>query len=209
MMLTHITVIAQLALAVAALPGPDILGTISASTVNSEHISTHHVESPRNATLVSRAPNYVCTTLELPTEAEYRINYEDFCNVYFPRGIAKGMGSNHPPVVATYMLRTYTNTRIPWIYKISAPDYGASKYLLNNEKCLAGFKDMLESDKSKQGKDYCVVQGTGGDGESKKLWGEGIVLKMESRLDRLQESEEEVSIFETRKRKGEYTPPGR
>jgi hypothetical protein len=62
----------------------------------------------------------LCTTLELPTEEQYRIGYNAFCNTYIPAAADKLL-TNYAsdPIVATFMLKTHIGTTIPWMFKIS------------------------------------------------------------------------------------------
>jgi len=62
----------------------------------------------------------LCTTLELPTEEQYKIGFNTFCNTYAPVKPDKvSMDPFSDRIVATFMLKTHIGTTIPWIFKIS------------------------------------------------------------------------------------------
>ena len=168
---------------------------------------THHLESPSNATLSTRAEKGICTTLDLPTEASYKIGYEAFCNRYAPADSNWAMYADTKPIVATVMIKSHLGSDIPWIFKVTSNSWGGGKpYPFNLMKCTAGFRDMLEGRRAKLGREYCVVGGSGGDGESKGFSGQGYVLKMGSSINWAKGDIADGSKYETRRRKGEFDP---
>lgn len=150
----------------------------------------------------------LCTTLELPIEEQYRIGYNAFCNRYLPaKPDRKRMTYSSDPIVATYMLETHTGTTIPWIFKISPGQWILGHWDLQREMCLAGFKDYLEGEKAKLGTNYCVIDGTGGNGASKGFSGQGFVLVMGNKMTfKGKEYVNNGFVYETRRRKGQFDP---
>lgn len=150
----------------------------------------------------------LCTTLELPTEEQYKMGYSSFCSTYMVTEPDKRrMDVNSDPVVATFMLKTHIGTTIPWIFKISVAAWGGGAYFLNREACFAGFRNYLEGEKAKLGSNYCVVDGTGGNGASKGFSGQGFVLVMGSTMTF--EGRGEINNgfkYETRRRNGDFDP---
>ncbi|KAF2624552.1 hypothetical protein BU25DRAFT_461079 [Macroventuria anomochaeta] len=168
---------------------------------------THHVAALSNTTLIPRAEKGICATLELPTEASYKIGYEAFCTKYVPYEVYLTMGTTSSDLVATYMLKTHLGTEIPWIFKIRTEAWGGSKpYLLKRDKCMAGFRNMLEGERAKVGTNYCVVDRSGGNGESKKLSGQGFVLVTGGAITWAKGDVNDGSRYEARRRKGDFDP---
>lgn len=207
MLLITAVLLAISTLSITAYPHAEPGSIHSLSITNSKRGVTHHLEPFTNTTLTTRAEKGVCTDLELPTEVQYKIGYEHFCEKYVCADCKMRMGTTEKPIVATYMLKTHIGTTIPWIFKISSDAWGGSIFYLQRNMCLAGFRNMLEGEKAKAGENYCVVDGTGGNGESKEFWGQGFVLIVGSRMKF--EGREDVNngfSYETRRRKGEFDP---
>lgn len=148
----------------------------------------------------------LCTTLELLTEEQYRIGYTGFCDTYIPAEADKLLlHYASDPIVATFMLKTHTGTTIPWIFKISPVLWMVGEWDLHREMCLAGFKDYLEGEKAKLGTNYCVVDGTGGNGASNGYAGQGNVLVMGGSMTfKVKGDLNYAFVYETRRRKGEF-----
>ena len=204
MLTTRITALVHAVFAVAALP--HLSQTRSLSAIASKLGSEYDAEAPSNTTLAARDSGYLCSDLSLPDESTYRTGYEDFCNRYTPDDHLMRMGPNEPPLVATYMLKMYDGNTVPWIYKIDTEAWGAPVGWINRTVCMAGFREMLEGEYAQLGREYCVVENTGGDGDGKGFWGEGIVLKMEGSMSHIIGDHTRNARMEARKRKGEFDP---
>ncbi|KAJ4984334.1 hypothetical protein SVAN01_10175 [Stagonosporopsis vannaccii] len=185
-----------------AYPYPESKPTQHLTTFILEREEAHNTESSSNVTLNARAEKGICTDLELPTEASYKTGYESFCKNWVPADTSIVMGPGSSPLVVTTMLRTHIGTTIPWVFKIRSRAWGYKPYYLKQNNCLSGFRDMLESDKAKLGTNFCVVNGTGGNSDSKKFWGQGYVLVAEQEMAWGKGDVNELSAFEARKRRG-------
>lgn len=65
---------------------------------------------------------------------------------------------------------------------------------------------MLEGDRAEVGWNYCVVDGSGGNGKSKKQSGQGDMLILGHTMSWVVGDVNHVSEFETRRRKGKFDP---
>lgn len=206
MQLTAVILLLFVALTATAHPHP-----------STQLLRIHHFDHPESevpcapansSALAARASNGLCSTLELPTEGSYKTGYTQFCTKYVSDSAKKVLSTNSAPLVATYMLPTHTKVSIPWIFKIHGPDSGSQPYLLTQQGCIKGFRDILESKNAKLGGSFCVVGGTGGDGESKKFWDQGFVLVKGGDMTFREGTNGNSCRFETRRRKGEFDPKG-
>lgn len=176
MLIIRITAAIHMIFAVAAIP--HFSQTHPLTAITSKQGPKYDAEAPSNTILTARASKYLCSDLSLPDETTYRTGYEDFCNRYTPDDHQFRMGPDEPPLVATYMLKMYDGNTVPWIYKLDTSAWGAAVDWINRTVCMTVFREMLEGEYAQLGREYCVVENTGGDGEGKGFWGEGIVLKM-------------------------------
>lgn len=165
---------------------------------------THHIES-NTTTLSTRAETGICTTLDLPTEASYKIGYEAFC-----KRVAGHLTENSwamyydtDPAVGTVMIQSHLGKDIPWIYKVTSNSPGGgAPFKFNLTSCIGGFREALEGRRAKLGREYCVVDGSGGNGKSKGFSGQGYVLKMGSTINFAPGDIADGAKYETRMRKG-------
>ena len=148
----------------------------------------------------------LCTTLELPTEEQYKIGYKTFCSTYVSG--SRFLGWVDEPIVATVMLKTHIGTTIPWVFKVSVfQACGNNGGDLQRSMCISGFKDYLEGERAKLGTNYCVVDGTGGNGASRGYSGQGNVLILPNTM--AFNGKQYVNngfVYETRRRNGDFDP---
>lgn len=201
MYFTNLALLALAAVTATSYPHPEPEQTHPSLTSTLELKEAHQTEALTNVTITPRADKGICTNLELPTEASYKIGYESFCKNWVPAGTSIVMGPSSSPLVITSMLRTHIGTTIPWVFKIRSRAWGYTPYYLRQEICLSGFRNMLEGEKAKLGTNFCVVDGTGGNGESKEFWGQGYVLVMEQEMKWGEGDVNELAAFEARKRR--------
>lgn len=201
---SKVALLACMAFTASANPHPEFEQTQALPTHLLNREEARHAEPSTNVTLHPRADNGLCKDLELPTEATYTIGYESFCTKYVPDDRTTVMGPGSRPLVATFMLGTHIGTTIPWIFKIWGTETGSQPLYLTRDVCISNFRDMLESERAKLGTNYCIVDGSGGNGESKEFWGQGFVLVMEMHMVWMKGDVNQVSKFEARKRKGKF-----
>jgi len=78
---------------------------------------------------------------------------------------------------------------------------------LQREMCFAGFKDYLEGERANLGTNYCVVDGTGGNGASKGYSGQGNMLVMANTMEvKGKKYVNNGFVYETRRRNGDFDP---
>jgi hypothetical protein len=116
-----------------------------------------------------------CTNKHLPTEEQYTIGYNSFCDTYLPAEKPTNIYDG-TPLVATFDLTAYDGGIVKWIYKISALQiFGSSIYPVSRDMCKQRFAAVLDSnDAGGLGKGYCVVDGTGGDAFGGQAGNEGM-----------------------------------
>lgn len=190
-----------------AITSPTNSWTHPVEVTNTKHDLTHDLDPANTTTLTARAEKGICPTLELLTEASYKLGYETFCNRNAPADGQLLMQHKHETIVRTYMLKTHLGTEIPWIFKISSSAWGSERpYGLRRDKCLIGFKNVLEGERAKLGKNYCVVDESGGNGASEEFSSQGFVLVMGGSMDWWPGDVNHDARFETRRRKGKFDP---
>ena len=105
-----------------------------------------------------------CSTTHLPTEEQYTLGYQTFCNTYVAADTANYLREGNP-LVATFNLTAYDQKIVRWVYKIDVHNNTLLNplYELDRETCIEKFRSILETaDAGGLGKAYCVVDRTGG-----------------------------------------------
>lgn len=156
----------------------------------------HHSEYPMNTTLVTRKDKGICTTLDLPTEEQYKIGYEAFCNNHIPSD--QPLQIKDDDLTVTVLLKNHQGADLPWVFKVSSEKWaGATSkrtYFLSRSVCLAKFRDVSKGQNAKLGDEYCKVEG-----EETVLVKGGTVRDYPAGLKSTSNG-----AFETRKRKGKF-----